>query len=107
MTKKPKTHNEKVNKLVKMAFGNKFSGDYFFYSNGNKTYSLRTNAPAEIAKRKFLFIPFLNEHYEVAGKFTSDDGSEIKVGAEYLNNAERYALLYKMCFDKEVSIKIK
>lgn len=107
MSKNPNDINKKVNKLVKMAFGNGFSGDYIELKTPRRNYIIKASEIDTIAKKEFFYIPKLNKRYKIAGEFISDDGSEMKVSAEYLNNAERYALLYKMCFDKEVSIKIR
>lgn len=107
MPKKPKTKLEIVNKIVKLAFGNGFSANYILFSNNSREYVIKSDRLENIVKRKWPYIPKLNENYEIAGKFISEDGSEIKVGAEYLNNAERYASLYKLYFNKEVSIKIR
>lgn len=114
MGKKSKTQIEIVNKLVRKSFGRGFSGDCIFFSNDSKKYMIKGEGLESIAKKKWPYIPKLNENYEVAGKFTSEDGSKLDVNIEYLNSAERYATCYSLYFNKsawvngkEISAKIK
>ncbi|HPD81973.1 MAG TPA: hypothetical protein PK357_02635 [Candidatus Pacearchaeota archaeon] len=107
MPKKSKTQVEIVNAMIKSAFGKGFSGNNIKLEIPKRNYLIKGCGLDVIVKKGFLYIPRLNEKYQIAGEFTSDDGSEIKVSAEYLNNAERYRKLYKTHFNKEVSIKIR
>lgn len=107
MTKKPKTQIEIVNKLVKMSFGKGFSGNCILFSNNSRNVMVKADKLESIAKRKFPYIPRLIENYEVAGEFTSEDGSSLKVRAEYKNSTQRYADYYKLHFKKDVSVEPK
>ncbi len=73
---------DKINGLVKKAFGDNFDGNYKledgFYGIVKKT-------------RKFLF--FMNR-YIIVG-LLENDGSSIEVFPGYAENAEKYAELYK------------
>jgi len=106
MKDKPKTPIEKVNKLVEMSFGRGFYGNRIFFSNSSGDHMIEADRLETIAKRKWPYLPGLIERYEIIGKFTSEDGSSLKVSPEYLNCAERYALLYKLDSGKDALIKV-
>lgn len=103
-----------INKLVNMAFGKGFSGDYIMFESRGRQVVIKGNRPDIIARKKFPYIPKLNEKYEIAGRFTSEDGSSMNVDLRYANSAERYADYYYLHFKKnplingeEVSIRFK
>ncbi len=109
-----KSELDKVNKLVRMAFGKGFSGNCVMLENKGKQRMVKGDELDTIARKKFPYIPKLNEKYEVAGRFTSEDGSSLNINLEYANAAERYADYYYLHFKKnpsvngeEVSIKFK
>lgn len=107
MTKKPKTQTEIVNAMVGVAFGKGFFGNYISLVTPKRSYKVKADGLDIIAKKIWPYIPKFSENYEVAGEFTSEDGSSLKVSMEYANSAERYSILYKLLFDKEVLVKTK
>jgi hypothetical protein len=107
MSKNLKTQIEKINPFVKKAFGDGFFGNYIELKIPGISYIVKAGEINTIAKKEFFYIPKLNKRYKIAGEFTSKDGSEMKVSAEYLNNAEIYAKLYEEDSGKSVSIKIR
>ena len=90
-----------------MCFGKRFFGNYIIYSNGTRNYSERGNELENIAKRKFFYIPRINEKCEIAGKFTSEDGSSLDVDLSHENLGERYVLCYALKFKKDASVNGK
>ena len=106
MKNKPQTQIEKVNKLVEMSFGRGFSGNRILFSNSSGSHMVEADRLESIAKRGWPYILRLIERYEVIGRFTSEDGSSLNINPEYLNGAERYALLYKLDSGKDVLIKV-
>ncbi len=106
MAKKPQTQVEIVNAMIKVAFGPGFSGNNIKLETPKRSYIVKAGGLDTIAKKDFFYIPRLNEKYQIAGEFTSEDGSSIKVNPEYLNGAERYAGIYKRHLGKEVSIRV-
>jgi hypothetical protein len=95
-----------VNRLVKNAFGNSFSGDYDVTSTSLDQTMQRREELGRIMRRTWLPIPFIWEFFEDIGRFTSKDGSSLKVRISYLPRAEKYAELYKRQFGKTVQIQM-
>jgi hypothetical protein len=93
--------------MVGVAFGKGFFGNYISLVTPKRSYKVKADGLDIIAKKIWPYIPRLSERYEVAGEFTSEDGSSLKVNLEYKNGAERYAEIYKKHLGKDVSIQVK
>jgi hypothetical protein len=102
-----KSELKTINKLVRMAFGKGFSGNCIVFESEGKQHIVKGDKLESIAKRKWPYIPKINEKYEVAGKFTSENGSSLNVNLQYANAAERYASYYQIHFDKDTSVNGK
>lgn len=107
MPKNPKTRTEIVNKIVEVAFGRGFYGNYVSLVTPKRSYKVKAGELDTIARKEWPFIPRLKEDYEVAGEFTSEDGSSLVVNPEHINGAERYAKNYMIRFKKNVFVNGK
>ncbi|MDD5650158.1 MAG: hypothetical protein PHF86_07060 [Candidatus Nanoarchaeia archaeon] len=95
-----------VNNLVQESFGKRFRGDWnnsvdMFCQDkiGKGTLNL-------IGRRLWYPLPYIFEKWEYLGRFTSEDGSRLKVFEDYVEEAKKYVQLYKEKIGKDAQFVI-
>jgi len=95
---------QKVNGLVREAFGENFDGTLWMdHLSGICKSPIFMGL---IGARGKFFIPWIFPNYKFVGRFTQGDGSEIEVDAEHRSQAERYAELYQQLTGKPTKVSI-
>ncbi len=108
-------HVKIVNNLVAAAFGRKYRGDARIITveseelDGCFEIYIRTRTHIENCGDRLEGIAaprFFELVYSDAGRFTSQDGSQLAVKPAFRKKAERYAALYEQKFGGEVVLRL-
>ncbi len=90
-----------IGELIRIAFGRGFKPNRHIVHGPIDSLRIFDESHLDqIVKKHFL----LGVRY--AGKFKSQDGSQLEVEEPYLAAAQKYAKLYKKRFEKEVSVTV-